>query len=145
MFVFADQPTFHSGGFASGGSAINGAIPSRFFSSSCINPFPFCFFPFLLSPFVVLGVFSQTLFKYFVYFLHLPILSPQYYLRTHYCSIIFGEHAVLLEASMLLPCAVPQQREMGGPAQVSLAAGRQEVEGVIVRDEWVLEKRVSRK
>ena len=59
--------------------------------------------------------------------------------------MIFGEHAVLLEASMLLPCAVPQQREVGGPAQVSLAAGRQELEGVIVRDEWVLEKRVSRK
>ena len=30
MSVFADQPTVHSGGVASGGAANNGATPSNF-------------------------------------------------------------------------------------------------------------------
>ena len=104
----------------------------------CICPFDLWLFPSFSCNFLHFPLLVKGLWKHFVHPFHLAVLPLQYKGRTHDGSIRLGEHAVLLEASKPLLSPVPNQREVPGLTQVSLAAGGDELGGVVVGNKGVL-------
>ena len=84
-------------------------------------------------------LFVKGFWKPFVHPLNLSVLPLQYKGRTHDGSIRLGEHTVFSKASKAPLSPIAQQRKVPGPTQVSLAAGCQELGGVVVGDGRVLD------